>query len=176
MTSLHVSRAARIASAGPVPARPARRGGTLAAVPGEPIIVSSDGSTVGGGSVRAGDCALRIPPRDLTFFIRIDHQVRLRFDDVEVVIEGAFVLEADGVVDHLHPAERAQLGPLLALYPARLDSAAVDNDGTLRLGFDSGAQVTVPPDTDYEPWQIVGPGTSLVVCLPGESGELAIWD
>ncbi|MDQ1490676.1 MAG: hypothetical protein QOJ23_3190 [Actinomycetota bacterium] len=101
-------------------------------------------------------------------FIRIDHQARLQLDDVEVVIEGAFVIEADGLVEHLHPAERNKLGPLLALYPGRLDSASIDDDGTLRLRFDRGAEVTVPPDSDYEPWQIVGPGSSMVVCMPGE--------
>jgi hypothetical protein len=33
----------------------------------------------------------------------------------------------------------------------------------------------VPPDLDYEAWQVRGPGNSLVVCVPGHSGDLAIW-
>jgi hypothetical protein len=142
-------------------------------MPSEPIIVRPDGSTVAGARSRAGDCVLSISPRNLTF-IRIDDQVRLQFADVEVVIEGAFVVEADGVAEHLQPGQRSGLGPLLALYPDTLTSATVDPDATLRLAFVSGAALSVAPDPDYEPWQIVGPGTSVVVCLPGESGELAI--
>ena len=92
-----------------------------------------------------------------------------------MVIEGAFVLEAGGVVQQLHPDDRGELGPLLAQYPGRRDSAAVDDDGTLRFGFDNGVALTVPPDSEYEAWQIIGPGTATIVCMPGSSGELAIW-
>jgi len=143
-------------------------------MPPEPIIVRSDGSTVTGMSSRAADCTLRISPRELTF-IRINHQARLQLEDIEVVIEGRFVVETSGTAHQLDAAERAGLGPLLALYPCRLASAAVNNNATLRLGFDNGAVLVVPPDSDYEAWQIIGPGTTMVICVPGNSGELAIW-
>jgi CO/xanthine dehydrogenase Mo-binding subunit len=35
---------------------------------------------------------------------------------------------------------------------------------------------TVPPHLVYEAWQISGPSTALVVCTPGNSGTLAVWD
>jgi len=107
-------------------------------------------------------------------FLRIDHQVRLHLGQTEVVIEAAFhfkVLDFEYAMD---PADRSQLGPLLDVYPDQLESAEIDAGGTLRLSFARGGQIRVPPDPMYEAWQIVGPGTRLIVCPPG--GErLAVW-
>lgn len=101
--------------------------------------------------------------------------MRLQVEDVEIVIEGRFELRRDEAAFQLDPAERDRLGPILALYPARLIGATIDPDGTLRLVFDNGGVVVVPPDNDHEPWQIRGAGTALVVCTPGIPGELAVW-
>jgi len=143
-------------------------------VPDPPYIRRWDGSTAQGTEVRADELALSLAPCELSF-IKIDHQVRLQFLGVEVVIESPFVLTAGGIDHQLDPGERGNLGPLLRLYPDHLCTASVDPDCTLRLSFDRGATIAVPPDPDYEPWQIVGPGSALVVCMPGESGQLAIW-
>jgi hypothetical protein len=45
----------------------------------------------------------------------------------------------------------------------------------LRLDFDGGDAIVVPPDPDYEAWEVSGPGRVKVVALPG-GGEPAISD
>lgn len=128
-----------------------------------------------GRTVRASEWALTLAPSALTF-VRIDHQARLQFEEVEVIIENAFSLEIGGNRYDLDPGDRAGLGPLLSLYPSTLESANLDPDGTLHLSFDNAASIAVPPHPIYEPWQISGPSTALVVCTPGDSGTLAVWD
>lgn len=44
--------------------------------------------------------------------------------------------------------------------------------GGLTLAL-SSATLRVDPDPGYEAWELRGPGTEMVVCMPG--GELAIW-
>jgi hypothetical protein len=126
---------------------------------------------VGGG---AGDRSLRIVSSVLSF-IKVDHQTRLQFGETEVVIESPFVLEVAGHKYYLDSSEGANLGPVLALYPGSLLTAAVDDLGTLSLHFSDGATVSVQQDPQYEAWQVNGPGNYLVVCTPGTTGELAIW-
>jgi len=46
-------------------------------------------------------------------------------------------------------------------------------DGTLMLEFGSGQTIEVPPNTDYEAWQLDGTDFK-IIATPG--GELAIWD
>jgi len=105
-------------------------------------------------------------------FIRIDHQTRLQFEPVEVVIESPFTLKSGDVSASLDGRE--ELGPLLALYPDTLMSLSVGSDCTLRMTFASGASIEVPADPHYEAWQVVGPAGALVVCQPGGEG-LACW-
>ncbi len=45
--------------------------------------------------------------------------------------------------------------------------------GVLRVRFASGRELWVTPDDAYEAWGTSGPGTAMVVCMPG--GELAVW-
>ncbi len=144
-------------------------------VPHPPFIRESDGTIGQGKVVVAGqDWQREMSGEDLTF-IRIDHQTRLQFGDVEMVIESPFVLTVDGTDYPLDPEDRGGLGVLLRVYPDSLTSGRVDPDGTLRLEFASGASIAVPSDPQYEAWSIVGPGNALVVCIPGTSGELAVW-
>ena len=114
-------------------------------------------------------------PSDLTYF-RIDWQTRLQFGETEVVIGCPFVLEKDGFVYDLDPETQGDLGPLLDLYPDTLADSSVDTEGTLRLKFASGAIIIVLANPQYEAWQVNGPDNHLVVCLPGTSGDLAVWD
>jgi hypothetical protein len=114
---------------------------------------------------------LAIEPTELTY-IRIDHQVRLQFGKVEIVIECPFVLTADGVVHQLDPASRKDLGPLLAVYPAALSAAYRTQSAELHVEFDSGATIVVPQDADYEAWQVHDDRGWLVVCMPGTTGDV----
>lgn len=120
-----------------------------------------------------------IPPLELDgidlTFIRIDHQTRLQFDDVELVIQTPFRLKTSAGEWMLDPEKRANLSPLLAIYPVSLASAEVDADLTLRLAFENGAGIDVPQNPYYEAWQIVGPGSRMIVCPPKGDGMLAVW-
>jgi Family of unknown function (DUF6188) len=138
-----------------------------------PEIVSSDGSRSEGKVIRA-DGSLDLTLGDVSF-IRIDHQARLQVGEVEIVIESPFTLRTAGTEYALDPGERGGLGPFLALWPDELTMASAGPDGTLNLTFGKGAILTVPPDPHYEAWQIAGPGTALIVCMPGTEGQLAVW-
>jgi hypothetical protein len=108
-------------------------------------------------------------------YLRINHQVRLQFDDREVVIESRFRLTRGGSTVVLDPEKRGELGPLLAIYPATLQTSSVSADESLRLEFADGTTIEVPPDERYEAWQVCGPGSRLVVCGPAGGGGLAVW-
>lgn len=141
-----------------------------------PYISRSDGTKDAGALIRGGEgWNLNIAPRDLSY-LRVDHQARLQFGETEVVIESSFLLQAGDVELSLDPGERGALGPLLSLFPNTLVDASVDARATLRLTFGSGGRVTVQADPHYEAWQVSGPGTFLVVCVPGTSGDIAIWE
>jgi hypothetical protein len=51
--------------------------------------------------------------------------------------------------------------------------AEAETVGGLRMVFESGAELAVAPDAEYEAWGLVGPKGRRVVCTPG--GELALW-
>lgn len=138
-----------------------------------PYVVRSDGSSSEGKVIRA-DGSLDLTLGEVNF-IRIDHQARLQVGEVEIVIESPFKLRAEGTEYALDPGERGGLGPFLALWPDELTMVSVGSDGTLHLTFGKGATLTVPPDPHYEAWQIAGPGTALIVCMPGTEGQLAVW-
>jgi hypothetical protein len=113
-------------------------------VPEGPLIIRSDGSQAPGRTVRASEWTLTLAPSALTY-IRIDHQARLQFEHVEVIIENVFSLEIGEKHFNLDPGDRAGLGPLLSLYPSNLATASLDADGTLHLSFDPAGTIAVPP-------------------------------
>ena len=89
-------------------------------MPRPPFIQDSEGVVREGATLRPDEIALpEVTGVDLSF-IRIDHQTRLQFEDVEVVIESPFTLTSRGATASL--ADRGDLGPLLALYPDTLAS------------------------------------------------------
>jgi len=96
-------------------------------------------------------------------FIRIDYQARLHFGEIEVVIESPFTLVTANTITHqLDPNLRSGLGPFLALYPNTLTKAMMSRRGELRLAFQDGTYLTVPPDEKYEAWSVGG-----FWCIPG---------
>jgi hypothetical protein len=142
----------------------------------DPVIIRSDGTKHSGRVTRAGEgWSLTLAPCDLDY-LRIDHQARLRFGEAEVAIESRFGMQIGDPELTLDPEKRSTLGPFLGLYPNTLVEASVDAQATLRLSFSSGAVMTAPSDPHCEAWQVSGPGKSLVVCMPGTSGQLAVWE
>jgi hypothetical protein len=140
-----------------------------------PYLPDAEGALRPGRTTLTGsEWQMDIAEADLSF-IQFDHQTRLQFGDVQVVIESPFVLTIAGVDHLLDPGDRGGLGPLLCLYPDSLKASHVHPDGTLRLDFAGGAIVRVPSDEHYEAWSVNGPGDALVICVPGTAGELAIW-
>lgn len=140
-----------------------------------PFIRTIDGRDFPGWIDSTGTVRVIIVPDGTLSWIRVDHQTRLQFGEVEIVIESPFLLRINGAEVTLDPAQREALGPLLAIYPDTVELARVDADATLRLKFQSGAEVAVRADPQFEAWSVVGPGTQMLVCVPGDHGEIAIW-
>lgn len=115
--------------------------------------IVEDGVTRAGRTIQAGEgWSLDLGHLELTL-IAVNFQTRLRFEDVQVVIESPFEVHIAGEIHQLDPADRVGLGPLLGLYPDTLASATADGDGTLRIALESGAALVVPPAPGpYEPW------------------------
>jgi hypothetical protein len=122
----------------------------------------------------AGVPTLELAGEDLTS-IRIDNQTHLTFGATEVTIGTPFRITIGGATYELDPDTRAELGPVLAIYPATLRSAGIDAQLTLRLEFVGGEVLEVSEDPSYESWEIRGPGARLIVCPPAGVGGLAIW-
>jgi hypothetical protein len=67
---------------------------------------------------------------------------------------------------------RQDVASALSLFGATVNSAVAFKTGTLRLVLDH-FQLTVRADPHQEAWNVAGPGSMRVVCMPG--GQLAIW-
>lgn len=117
---------------------------------------------------------LQLEGEDLTS-VRIDNQTHLTFGATEVTIGTPFRITSGGATYELDPETQSGLGPLLAIYPATLLSAAVDAQLTLRLEFVGGEVLEISEDRSYESWEIRGPGSRLIVCPPAGGGGLAVW-
>ena len=93
----------------------------------------------------------------------------------ELLIGSHFVVhQSNGHSERLH-AESApeRLGPVLGLLNRTVMSAEVATDGRLRILFSETGEIEVPPDPNFEAWQIDGPDF-FAVCVPG-GGDLATW-
>ncbi len=54
-----------------------------------------------------------------------------------------------------------------------IEQSFARGDGTLIMEFSNGSQLLVPPDDNYEAWQLSISDGQLMVCLPG--GGMACW-
>jgi len=139
-----------------------------------PLIIELDGTRRQGTTVRPGqDWNLDLRGLELSYF-RIDHRTCLQFGNIAIEIGCPLTLTLTVKGETYVLDEPEGLGPLLAQYPDTLTRGTVDEDGTLRLIFDRGWTVDVPPNPHYEAWQIAGPGNALVVCGP-DGGTLSVW-
>jgi len=73
------------------------------------------------------------------------------------------------------PVDMAPAIEMLASARAVVVEATVDRDSRLTVDFGEGQILSVPPDPDFENWEVRGPGDIQVVGMPG-GGEPAIWD
>jgi hypothetical protein len=79
-------------------------------------------------------------------------------------------LELDQAVD-----DQSRYAPLLELHRSTVTVARVnERESNLELEFDFGGRITALPMEDVEGWELAGPGTHLVVAVPGD--EVAVWD
>ncbi|GAA0944692.1 DUF6188 family protein [Streptomyces rhizosphaericus] len=99
----------------------------------------------------------------------------LTSEDYEVRVEADASIQAPRgelvVFDPESPGATA--AQLVSLVHDTITSAEVGSVGGLHISFESGAELAVAPDSDYEAWELVGPNWSRVVCMPG--GEIARW-
>ena len=105
-----------------------------------------------------------------------DYTVRLQFSDAHfVVISSPFRLDSRAESALLSPEDDTEEAflPIRQLAGQTVDEATADESGTLRVRFNGGTVLLVPPDDAYEAWNVSGPGGALVVSTPG--GALAIW-
>jgi hypothetical protein len=80
-----------------------------------------------------------------------------------------------GSADHdLMIEERpAQAGILAELLGEGISSVAIDTGGALHLGAGTH-ELEIFVDEDFEAWEITGPGTRRLICMPG--GQIAEWN
>lgn len=102
----------------------------------------------------------------LTLLTSEDYEVRVETDASVQAPGGGHVL-----FDPESPGPTA--AQLVSLVHDTITSAEVGSVGGLLISFESGAELAVAPDSDYEAWELVGPNRSRVVCMPG--GEIARW-
>ena len=111
--------------------------------------------------------------------IRLDAQLTLVLDELTEIVVGCPAMivrggtsESGAISVQLAP-HRQEVAPALDLFGRRVIAAVAFKDGRLRLLFQGGEQLHVPPDSFYEAWSLSGPGSLRAVCLP--RGGLAIW-
>jgi len=121
-----------------------------------------------------------LPYQDLRVTqLRLDAHLTLILDEATEITIGCPALLIRGPSEQAGPLpvriapHRQEVAGALELFGARVVAAVAFKDGRLRMLFDGGAQLLVPPDTWYEAWSAVGPGSLRAVCLP--RGGLAIW-
>lgn len=97
---------------------------------------------------------------------------------VYITIEGVFKsVDMSGRAELLDPdGDALNLAPVLKFRRMYITEGTAFKDGSLEVKFDGGSRILVPPDSEYEAWNIGGPGGIdglKIVSTPG--GELSIW-
>jgi Family of unknown function (DUF6188) len=71
--------------------------------------------------------------------------------------------------------DRRELGPALGLFGKKVARLFVSrHSGDLDLSFTDETRLTVAPHPKFEAWDLSGPGSLKLVCMPG-GGEPAMW-
>ena len=106
-------------------------------------------------------------------YVRLGHAIVLGFTGGrEVLIETTAHLTGPvGRVD-VEPGEHPS-DALATLLGDVVRTARAHDTGELRITFDSGAELLVGTDPDFESWAVAGPDGFLIVCLA--RGEIAVW-
>lgn len=92
-------------------------------------------------------------------------------DILKLYLEGEFTLAVGGNVQASSFGGRKHkamgYAPLLSLMGAVVSAVEISNGGDLTIEFESGHIIRVPPDANYEAWELEGLGRLMVVCIPG---------
>ena len=93
-----------------------------------------------------------------------------------VTVEEVFTVQwTSGTTSQYDPGgDPLKMGETLGLVRRRIDRAHAFEDGRLEVDFEGGILLRVPGGHGYEPWNVHGPGSMLMVS--GTDGELIIWD
>lgn len=106
----------------------------------------------------------------------VDEAFRLEISaasSLTLVVEEAFTVTEGQIVRQFSPADRRQLGDALTLYGKEIAAARANKGGALEVRFADGAVLLVPPNPDYEAWELHGSdGLSMI---GGPSGDVAVW-
>lgn len=106
-------------------------------------------------------------------YVRLGHAVVLSFSGgPQVLIETVAHLDGPGGRADVEPGDHPS-DVLAMLLGDTVRAAWTLDSGELQIAFESGAELSVGVDADFESWAIVGPGGVLMVCLA--RGELAVW-
>jgi hypothetical protein len=95
---------------------------------------------------------------------------------VYVTVEQPFWFRsADGGSEAKFVPEREPeaMGPGLSVMHRSVMEIVAHRDGVLEVVLQGGAALRVPPSTEFEAWNIVGPDDMRLVARPG--GDLAVW-
>jgi Family of unknown function (DUF6188) len=127
-------------------------------------------------TARGDDWTLPVAGQLITRLCIDNEAVRLLCrNGIEISIAEPFTLDGPGQERHLlEPGGAApRLAPALGIMRQVLGEGTAFADGRLELQFRDGSRLSVPGGTDYEAWDLTGPGGLTVVSIPG--GDLAIW-
>ena len=107
----------------------------------------------------------------------VDNALGLQFfegqEPTTIRISCRFSLTRSNRETVIDPQNIGEVGQALILFREKVREAEALGDGTLLLAFESGVELRVPADPDYESWEVAGPKGFLVVSKPG--GGLAVW-
>jgi hypothetical protein len=87
-------------------------------------------------------------------------------------IEQRFLVRFPSQVCEPEPEDPSSIVPLFSVLGHAVAGGLVETNGRIRLTLSGGVEIECGCDSQYEAWQLAGPG-SLLVCVPG--GGLARW-